>query len=158
MTPYWQPQARGALIGLAGNHDQAHVYRALLEGIALEQAMMTAGVEAVTGQPVTDFIAIGGGASSDLWCQIVANASGKRVRRSATVEASSLGAAVCAAVGAGWFDDFAAAAGAMSGRLVSDFAPQPAAAERYAELLGLYREVHPRLADLYGRLAHFAEE
>ncbi len=41
MTPYWDTNARGVIAGLSGNHGRAEVYRALLEGVALEQAMMT---------------------------------------------------------------------------------------------------------------------
>jgi sugar (pentulose or hexulose) kinase len=41
MTPYWDSSARGVIAGLSGNHNRGDVYRALLEGVALEQAMMT---------------------------------------------------------------------------------------------------------------------
>ncbi len=48
MTPYWSPKARGVIAGLSGNHSRGDVYRAVLEGIALEQVMMTDGVAAAT--------------------------------------------------------------------------------------------------------------
>ena len=76
----------------------AHVYRALLEGVALEQTIVSDRI-AATGSPIDEFVAIGGGAASDLWCQILADCTGRAVHRSATVEASSLGAADC---GRGW--------------------------------------------------------
>ena len=48
MTPYWDSGARGVIAGLSGNHKRGDVYRALLEGVALEQAMMTNQVAAAT--------------------------------------------------------------------------------------------------------------
>ena len=102
MTPYWDTSARGVIAGLSGNHSRGDVYRALLEGVALEQAMMTNQVADATS-PIDHFAIVGGGARSDLWCQIVADASGRDVKRLETVEASALGAAMAAATGAGWF-------------------------------------------------------
>lgn len=155
MTPYWDPQARGCFVGLTGSHRLGHMYRALLEGIALEQALVTGMIEEQS-EPVKEFIAIGGGAASDLWCQIVADASGKTVRRSQTVEASSLGAAMCAAVGAGWFGNAGEAAAAMAGEITRETEPQAGQAARYAELMGIYREIYPRLRESFRELSRFA--
>jgi xylulokinase len=133
------------------------MYRSVLEGIALEQALVTNMIEEQTNVRVTEFVAIGGGASSDLWCQIIADASGKTVRRSTTVEASSLGAAMCAAVGAGWFPSAAVAAEAMCGETTRETNPSRENSLRYAELLGIYREIYPQLRQTFSQLAHFAE-
>ena len=81
MTPYWDPQARGCWLGLTGSHQIGHMYRALLEGVALEQALVSGMIEEQTAEPIKAFVAIGGGAASDLWCQIVADACGKTVLR-----------------------------------------------------------------------------
>jgi sugar (pentulose or hexulose) kinase len=153
MNPYWDPQARGSLIGLTGAHRPAHIYRSLLEGIALEQALATALIEQETGTPVQEFVAIGGGAASPLWRRILADASGKTVARSSTLEASSLGAAVCAALGAGWYPDAPTAAQAMSGPLAETTEPDPENAARYAELFAIYRDLYPALRITFARLA-----
>jgi len=155
MTPYWDPHARGCFVGLTASNRLGHIYRSLLEGIALEQALVTGMIEEQTKVGVREFVAIGGGASSDLWCQIVADASGKVVRRSRTVEASSLGAAICAAVGAGWFPSAAAAAEAMCGEITRETEPRPQHSARYAELLGIYRELYPQLRETFAKLARF---
>ena len=112
-------------------------------------------IEEQTGVQIKEFIAIGGGASSDLWCQIVADASGKSVRRSRTVEASSLGAAICAAVGAGWFPSAKEAAESMCGEITRETEPIPEQAARYAGLLGIYREIYPQLRETFAKLARF---
>ncbi|MFB3778352.1 MAG: FGGY-family carbohydrate kinase [Bryobacteraceae bacterium] len=157
MTPYWDPQARGCFAGLTASHRLGHIYRSILEGIALEQALVTGMIEQRTGVEVREFIAIGGGAASDLWCQIVADACGKVVRRSTTVEASSLGAGVCAAVGAGWFPGAPDAAEAMSGEITRETIPSPDSAARYSELLGIYREIYPQMRKVFSKLSQFAE-
>jgi xylulokinase len=157
MTPYWDPQARGCFVGFTASHRLGHIYRSLLEGIALEQALVTGMIEQRTGTEVRELVAIGGGAASDLWCQIVADASGKTVRRSDTVEASSLGAAVCAAVGAGWYASAAAAAEAMCGKITRCTEPNPSGRERYSELLDIYRGLYPQLRGTFAKLAGFAD-
>jgi len=156
MTPYWDQDARGCLVGITGTHRAAHLYRALLEGIALEQAMVMGMIQHDTGIPFQEFVAIGGGAASDLWCQIMADACGKPVKRSRTVEASSLGAAMCAAAGAGWFPSVATAAEAMTGAITRETEPCALRQARYAELLEIYREIYPSLRQTYGKLARFA--
>jgi len=158
MTPYWDPQARGCFVGLISSHQLGHMYRSVLEGIALEQALVTGMIEEQTGVHVSEFVAMGGGASSDLWCQIIADASGKTVRRSKTIEASSLGAAICAAVGAGWFPNAAAAAESMCGEIGRETSPDAKNFGRYAELLKIYRQVYPKLRDTFSQLSRFAAE
>jgi len=155
MTPYWDPDARGCLVGLTGAHRTAHLYRALLEGTALEQAMVTRMIERDAGIQVREFVAIGGGAESDLWCQIIADACNKPLQRSRTVEASSLGAAMCAAAGVGWFDGVPAAAEAMCAEITRVTQPSANRVLRYAELLEIYREIYPQLRQTYQKLKAF---
>ena len=152
MNPYWDQDARGCLLGLSPDHGRGEIYRALLEGIALEQAFATNRVAAATGTPVESFVAIGGGSASDPWCRIMADITARPVIRAETAEASSLGAGIAAAVGIGWYGSFAEAADAMT-RTGAIFEPDPALADFHAELLALYRDLYPRLRDLYPRLA-----
>lgn len=152
MNPYWDQDARGCLLGLSPDHGRAEIYRAVLEGIALEQAVATQHMVEATGEPVNTFVAIGGGAASRLWCQIIADITDRPVIRATTQEASSLGAGVAAAVGAGWYADFVSAAQVMT-QDGETFLPNPALREFHRELLGLYSELYPRLRDFYPRLA-----
>jgi sugar (pentulose or hexulose) kinase len=156
MTPYWDSNARGVIAGLTASHRRGDVYRALLEGVALEQAMVTERISKVT-EPIDHFVAIGGGAASDLWCQIIADATGRLVQRSTTVEASSLGAAVAAAAGAGWYPSVTEAARAMAGPLTRKFTPDKRAHARYAELSLIYADLWPSLSKWNARMAAFAQ-
>jgi xylulokinase len=153
MTPYWDQNARGCFVGLNASHGRGHLYRALLEGIAMEQALVTGMIEEKTGETVGEFIAIGGGAASQLWCQIVADATGKTVQRSSTIEASSLGVAMCAAVGAGWYETQDAASEAMADKNLCATEPVAQNRARYVELMKIYRELYPSLRETFAGLA-----
>ena len=157
MTPHWDSQARGVIAGFTPSHTRGHVYRAMLEGIALEQSLITANIEKAVS-PIDHFVAIGGGAASSLWCQILADCSGRPVLRSDTVEASSLGAAIAAAKGAGWYGTITEATAAMAGEFTATFVPEPRAQARYSELLAIYSDLWPALANWNARLAAFARE
>ncbi len=157
MTPHWDADARGLLIGLSSEHGRAHLYRAMMEGIALDEAMGLEGIEKATGETVQELLTIGGGSTSDLWCRIVANASGKPVKRLTTAEATSLGAGIAAAIGAGWFEDAQAAADAMAGKVEDVIAPEPGEADRYAELLGIYKRLYPSTRSILNDLTAFKE-
>ncbi|MET0693238.1 MAG: xylulokinase [Propionibacteriaceae bacterium] len=142
-SPYWNPAARGALIGLGRHHGQAHLTRAVLEGVAFNLATC---IDAFRqhGQPVERVDAIGGGAASAAWLQILADVWGCVVRRRSVVEeANSLGAAITAGVGIGLFGDFSVARSLSE--VVSVFEPDP---DRNAA----YRVRHERFVDAYARL------
>jgi xylulokinase len=158
MSPWWNPEARGTMLGLAPWQGQGHVYRALLEGIACDVVSTIGKMEKAADLPVDHFVAIGGGASSRLWRQIIADVADRPVRVLDTVEASSLGAGVAAAVGAGWFGGFREGAAAMAGRVVSETAPIPANVRRYAELRAIYDDAWPAVARLTTRLSRFMAE
>lgn len=151
MNPYWDDEARGILVGLAGGHQPAHLYRAVLEGVAFEQRLALDGMAAVTG-PVEELVVFGGGARSDLWCQILADVTSRRVVRSATFEATALGAGMMAAVGIGLYRSPLQAVQGMT-RTERCFEPGPNEAH-YAELYSqVYRELYPSLRTALRRLA-----
>jgi xylulokinase len=113
MSPYWDDDASGITVGWHGGHRPAHLYRATIEGIALEQRLHADGVEQAAG-PIHELVAMGGGAQSDLWCQVLADAIGKPIVRSRSSEATALGAGVLAAAAAGLHPDLPAAIAAMT--------------------------------------------
>ena len=113
MNPHWSSEARAAFFGLTPEHGPAHLYRATLEALTGEVARSIHDMQA-EGVAVSRIVAVGGGATSALWLQMIADATGLPIQLSNSPEASSLGAAMSAAVGLGWFADFAEAAEAMS--------------------------------------------
>lgn len=156
MDPHWDMSARGVLIGLGGSHKPVHVYRAIIEGITLDQTMRTRALEAASGQRVDHYVAIGGGAASPLWRQMLADATGRRVLVSDTVEASALGAGMIAAYGAGWYGSIAEAAAAMAGETQS-VEPDRETGKRYQELLGIYETLYESTRLINRRLVAFSD-
>lgn len=142
LNPHWNPHARGAIFGLSGDHGRAHLYRAFLEGIALDQANCFALIEQTTGIRIENFFAVGGGSNSDLWCQICADCLNATVSRLATAEASALGAGMAAAVGAGLHPDLVVASDKMGADVTATFTPGKQRDE-YAELVTKYAQLYP---------------
>ena len=151
LTPYWDSNARGVLFGLSPHHGKAHVYRAVLEGLALEQRVSTTGAEAAMGLRTGRFRLMGGGTRSRLWCQIVSDILERPVEIAREAEATCLGAGMLAAAGAGLFPTIEAAADAMSGA-GQVYHPDPAQAARYDRLFEVYRDIYPSVRDLFARL------
>lgn len=144
-SPYWNPDARGVVLGLAQHHGRGAVVRAVLEGVAFNLATC---VEAFrSGGALIDRVdAIGGGAASDLWLQVLADTWNVEVRRRSIVEeANSLGAAVTAGVGVGLIPDFSVA-GSLS-ETTAVFTPDPARharlVEQHSSFLDAYRCLEP---------------
>jgi xylulokinase len=152
MNPYWDDAATGVLVGLHGAHDAAHVYRAVLEGIAFEQRLHSEGVEAATDTRIERFVVMGGGAHSDLWCQILADVLNRPIVRCQGNEATALGAAVLASAGLGLYSTLADAARSMTGRGKS-FEPGEQQPQFDALYRDVYRTLYPALSSSMARLA-----
>jgi len=144
-SPYWDPSARGAFVGLTRAHQRGNLVRAVLEGVALNLLTCIQAFRAC-GRRITEVAAIGGGAKSDLWLQLFADAFDVTVvRRNIIDEANSLGAAVAAGVGAGLIEDFRVAR-TLSVEM-DHFTPDPERGERFAVVhqrwLATYRALEP---------------
>jgi len=144
MNPYWDTNARGAFIGLSSSHTRGHIYRSILEGIAFEQLLAVGKVEEAVGVKVTAFVAIGGGAANRLWCSILADVTGRRIYVPENKEASGLGAAIAAAVGAGWYRTFKEAAEEMTGPK-RELVPNTKNHKLYSSLFVNYGKIYPAL-------------
>ena len=144
MNPYWDIHARGAFIGLSSFHHRGHMYRSILEGIAFEQLFAINCVEKNINTNVREIIAIGGGALNDLWCHIIADVSGKRVCLLGNAEASSLGAAIAAAVGVNWYSTFKKAAYTMT-NTKEIIKPDKHNHKKYQHLFSVYKKIYPAL-------------
>jgi xylulokinase len=150
-TPYWDPAARAMLFGLAGHHGKAHIFRAIIEGIAFEQRLAFEEMEPQLEQPIEVLLTTGGGSRSALWRQIVADVTGKTVVACREAETTSLGAGMHAATAVGWYGSLLQAAEAMSG-VGARHTPDVSTAARYDELFAVYRELYPRTAPLHQAL------
>ena len=156
MTPHWDAKARGVIAGLSGSSHRGDVYRALLEGLALDQAYSLEKTMGITNARIDRINAIGGGAASQLMLQIVADAMNVPVHRAEVTEASALGAAMCAAKGAGWYASIPDAAAAMQQQTMTVTSPIPENVARYRELRAIYDDLWPTLSAWNSRMWDFA--
>ena len=155
MNPYWDAAASGIVVGWRGIHTRAHLYRAILEGIAFEQRLHTEGVEAALGHGVEGYVAMGGGTRSARWCHIIADVTGKPVYRADTPEAAALGAGILAAAGAGLFTNVTAAAQMMTHINPRPIQPDARRHGLYTRLYeDVYRHLFPALQPALDRLTH----
>ncbi len=145
MNPYWDVNARGAFVGLSASHTRAHIYRSILEGIAFEQRFAISAVEKSVGSNVKELVAIGGGAANKLWCSIMADVTGKKILVPSSLEASALGAAMSAAVGAGWYGTFGEAAKKMT-PAKKEILPDRRNHRIYSRLFSGYTRIYPALS------------
>lgn len=147
-SPYWNPRARAAFVGLSMHHGRGHMTKAVLEGIAFN---LYTGLKAFTenGRAVETIDAIGGAANSSALLQIFADVWGIPVnRRNIVEEANALGAAVVGGVGVGIFPDFSIA------QRMSDTTPgNQVHAERSAD----YQREYATFMDAYQRLEPWFE-
>jgi sugar (pentulose or hexulose) kinase len=158
LSPYWDAAASGIVVGWRGAHGRAHLYRSILEGIAFEQRLNTSGVESALGQAVESFIAMGGGAKSSTWLQIMADITGKPIYRSSTPEAAALGAGILAASAAGLYADAREAAQAMAHIESAPVEPDPARSAFYSRLYEqVYQHLFPALQPYLNRLTELME-
>ncbi len=156
LQPYWSPglrhpgpEARGAIIGFSDVHTRAHIYRAILEGLAYALRQGKELTEKRSGVPITDLRVAGGGSQSDAAMQLTADVFSMTAARPSLYEASGLGAAIVAAVGAKLHSDFKTAVSTMT-RLGGRFEPNARTHEIYDELYhGVYLKMYNRLRPLY---------
>ena len=154
LQPYWSPgirdpgmEAKGAIIGFGDVHTRAHIYRAILEGLAYALRQGMEKIERRSGTRVTRLRVSGGGSQSDAAMQLTADIFGLPAERPQVYEASALGAAICCAVGLGLHADFPTAIAAMT-RVGQVFQPDPEAQRVYQQLytqvyLRMYRQLRP---------------
>ena len=121
-APYWDPEARGAIVGLTRGSDRAHIARAALEAIAFQSTDVLAAMERDAGQPLLELRVDGGASANNLLLQFQADLLGVPVVRPLVTETTALGAAYLAGLGAGfWSSDAEVAA---QWRIERRFEPQ----------------------------------
>jgi xylulokinase len=149
-SPYPDPLARGAFVGLTVTHGRRHLTRAVLEGVAFG---LRDGLDLMlaTGMPAPAQVrASGGGTRSALWCQILADALDADIATVSTAEGAAYGAGLLAAVGAGWHGSVETAADAWV--TVTPIASPGPGAAAYAEAHATYRALYPALAPIFPKL------
>ena len=100
-APYWDPTARGLLIGITRATNRCHIVRATLESMAYQTAEMISLMERVTGKKIAELNVDGGASANRFLLEFQADLSGIPVVRPACIESTAFGAAALAGIGAG---------------------------------------------------------
>jgi xylulokinase len=151
-TPYPDPLARGAFVGLTLRHGRAHLARAVLEGVAFGlkdsfNLIQNAGLGAIS-----QVRASGGGTRGALWRQILASVLEAELVTVNTSEGAAYGAALLAGVGAGQWVDVPSACKACV-KITGSTLPDPEQVETYRKAYPLYRELYPALKPSFDGLS-----
>jgi len=156
LQPYWMPgvrypgpEAKGAIVGFGEAHGRAHVYRAILEGLAYALREAAERIARRGRVPIAELRVSGGGSQSRAAVQLFADVFGLPASTPHTHEAAGLGAAIDVAIGVGIHADAATAVREMA-HVAERFDPEPAAMRLYDDLFrSVYLPMYDRLRPLY---------
>lgn len=149
-TPYPDPLARGAFIGLTTRHTRGHLTRAVLEGVAYSLRDVFGLIQqSEAGKHITQVRVSGGGAKSPLWRQIFADILGVPLVTVTETEGAAYGAALLVGLSAGLWTNADELAKVVS--LGEETHPSENVA-RYAEKYALYQSLYPTLKSTFHQL------
>jgi xylulokinase len=149
-TPVEDHTIRGGFYNFSLNADHKHLIRAVFEGVAYNSRWVLEAVEKFIKNPMEYLNIIGGGAQSDIWCQIFADILNRKIRQvHDPIQANARGAAFIAAVGLGYitFNDIPQLI-----RISKVFEPNPEHREIYDELYTEFRNIYKSNKKLHRRL------
>lgn len=145
--PFEDADTCGGYIGMRMIHEKRHLVRALMEGVALCLMDNYDVIHSMCGD-IKQLSVTGGGASSDLWCQIFADAFGAEVvRYSSCSHGGAMGACMIAGCGVGIWRDLPHAASLM--QVDKTFQPDERMHEKYLQLLKIYQQLYPSLKQIF---------
>ncbi len=134
-APRPDSRMRAAFVGLSKEHGKGDLLKAALEGTAYQLEFIKRSAERLSGQPIERLLVVGGGTRNPHWLTVKADVTGCTLELPGIAEASLLGAALAAGIGAGVYADaeeaFAAVAEAGAARVI---APDPGRREQYRAL------------------------
>jgi glycerol kinase len=129
-SPWWDPYARGTIVGITRGTTRAHLARAVVEAMAFQTCDVVDAMTAASATPPAELRADGGASVMDVLCQVQADLLGVPVRRAAVQETTALGAAYLAGIAEGVWASPAEAAAAW--RAEAEFSPAIDDAQRSA--------------------------
>jgi D-xylulose kinase len=144
-APHWNPYDKGVMIGFTLGHEKGCLIRAIMEGTAFEIRENVEIMKELETE-IRELRITGGATRSQTWNQIQSDITGLTVLKGAVEEATSLGAAILAGVGAGVYNGVAEAAGKMVA-ITERYTPNRKNSELYSKLFNLYKRTYRALSD-----------
>lgn len=157
LQPYWtpgviNPTSKGAVVGFADYHTRYHLYRAIIEGLGFELYQSMKLMEKRAKLTVDEIFVGGGGARSDIVCQILSDITGLPVKRIQTHEACSIGASMVAFIAKDIFKDYDEAIASMVHEK-DVFTPDKTAHGTYMDIYkGAYSKIFGKLEPIYKKI------
>ncbi len=148
-APIWDGAARACFIGAGYNHKRAHFLRAVMEGVIFSVNSVVQALEQTVG-PVSSIYANGGFCFSELWVQMLADVTGKKVQLTETREGSAFGAAIMGMYALGLLPSLEAAESMI--RVRRTLEPIPRNYETYAKSYAVFESLYPKLKDSFEQL------
>ncbi|RPI91193.1 MAG: xylulokinase [Chloroflexi bacterium] len=150
-TPYPDPLARGAFVGLTIRHGRGHMTRAVLEGVSFGLKDSFTLIQNAGLGTITQVRGSGGGTKGALWRQILASVLDAELVTVNTTEGGAYGAALLAGVGAGAWRDVPSACKAAI-KITGSTSPDLAQVETYRKAYPVYRELYPALKPSFDKM------
>ena len=151
-SPILDPESRGVFFGLNARHTRAHLTRAVLEGVTFSERHNLHVLNEMGIRPDT-LMACGGGASSKVWRQMLADILKCKVQTTLSKEGPALGAAILAGVASGLFKSVADGCRKCVRKGTAHSIPNADESVRYDEVYGLYTFLYPQLRPAFHKLA-----
>jgi sugar (pentulose or hexulose) kinase len=151
LAPTDTPFRKGMMLGFDARHTRGHIYRSILEAIALTMKEHVDAMCAELGLTADEIVVSGGGANSPLLMRIFADVFGVHASRSVDAGGASLGAAICAAAATGVHPDLESAVAKMT-KARESFAPDPANSSAYRLMSDdVYRDIRSATDPVFER-------
>lgn len=148
-SPYWNPDAKGAFIGIRASHQREDILRAVLEGVAFNMKINLRTISQVVGLQTSNLIVYGGGAKGRVWRQIMADIFGVGVSHPDPIDdGASIGAAILGGIGVGIYQDYN-----INDRFIragDTLAPQRENANLYQKMQTIFEHSYAALEGVFG--------
>jgi xylulokinase len=162
-SPVWDPSARGAWVGMTLATDTAQLARSVFEGSAYGLRQLMELETALSGNPLSELVSVGGGTGSAFWSSVKADITGRVFLRAGHAHVAARGAALLAATAAGLHPDAAAAARSAVPVPTTRVEPtaDPESRAVYDDMYRVYERLYPALQSIFpplGRAARYAAD
>lgn len=151
-TPYTDSDIRGSFIGMDITHNRNHFARAVLEGITFSLRDSQEIMHKSFNKEFQQIVSVGGGAKNKTWLQMQADIFNAPIVTLTTEQGPGMGAAMIAAVGAGWFNDFKECAEVFVG-YQDEITPDLKNVELYNKVYNAYRQIYAATKPISDELA-----
>jgi len=146
-TPYTDSKIRGTFLGIDISHTKDHFARSVLEGITFSLRDSQELMKKYSNKTFDQIVSVGGGANNEEWLQMQADIFNAPIVTLETEQGPGMGAAMIAAVGTGWYENFEECSETFV-NYQKPILPKEENVEKYNEVYNIYQQIYPTIKDL----------